>query len=83
MEIVELLGGMGPKDENWVVGWLRCMERLGNETLPGARLCKATLKTSMQVNADATLVEVDTAGKIPPASTFALKCAAASAVGST
>jgi hypothetical protein len=55
--------------------WPRCKKRPGNDTLPGARLCKAALNTSMHVNADATLVEVETAGKIPPASTFALKYA--------
>ncbi len=51
------------------------MQRPGKETLPGDRLCKATLKTSMQVNAEATLVEVATAGMMPPASTFALNFA--------
>ena len=49
--------------------------RPGKETQPGDRLCKATLNTSVHVNADATLVDVATAGMMPPASIFALKLA--------
>jgi hypothetical protein len=73
--IFELLGGKG-----WVVwkecfGYWRFIMRPGKETQPGDRLCKATLNTSMHVNADATLVDVATAGMMPPASIFALKLA--------
>ena len=44
-----------------------------NLTQPGDRLCNATLKTSMQVKADATLVDVETAGMMEPALTLASK----------